>query len=213
MNKKDVDAVLVLDAFDKFASVEPQLQRLVESSLSGLRLFGSAWKQVAAEKLDGHIAEAQKELRQGGAISFESLRKIKEKALAKIAEISTLSLLPSRREVCIPWRDFKLKLVCRSHSEYLEASLQATLRLLAVDAGELPPLQREAVSGDPGHFAHAIAPELLASARHVRKFFDSLVAMEDEITGDTVLVLLLSLSDSHIIPLVGGCARKPPRIN
>ena len=62
INKKDADAVLAVDALTGFEGVKAPLQRLVEASMSGQRLFGSCWKELAAELLKKEVMSAKKSL-------------------------------------------------------------------------------------------------------------------------------------------------------
>ena len=193
LEKKDVDAVLSVEDGAGFKAVQSQLQRLVESSMSGQRMFGSSWKMLAAELVKSEVASAKKELLGLAKVTFDALSNIKLAADERISLISTLHLLPPRRQVDIEYRKQMLPMVVRSAAEFVEVQLQATLRCLATSCGDLEPLSCETVGDEAAGQKAFIQDDLVQHARNARRFFGNILSVQEKIDGDTVLVTLFSL--------------------
>ena len=192
LDKKDVDAVMSIEDGAGFKTVQAPLQRLVESSMAGQRLFGSCWKQLAAELLKAEVVTAKKELLALPAVTYETLSNIKAAAAERISQISTLHLLAARREVDVEYHNLWLPMVVRSASEFVDVQLHAALRSLAVSSGALQPLNCETV-GNEGR-KNVIDSELTMHAVNVSLFFGSMLSVQEKIDGDTVLVTLFTPS-------------------
>ena len=190
LDKKDCDAVLAVDMATGFEPVSEALQRLVESSMSGQRLFGSCWKELVAELLKKEVLKAKKELLAATHVNHELLSTIKQAAGDRIAQISTLHLLPSRRQAPVEYQDLTLMMVTRSAAEYVHLQLQATLRCMAVSCGALQALPCEEVGKESQGKKDFIDRELIVHAANCRRFFHDLVSAEDKVDGDVVLVTL-----------------------
>ena len=112
---------------------------------------------------------------------------------------STLHLLPSRREIKIVYRDWHLALQVRSPAENVELQIQAAIRRMAMDMGELRAMPFEEVEKKEKKKKVEIDEELLLQARAARRFLTDLVKMEEKHDGDLVLVplgFLCSLNSS-----------------
>ena len=113
LDKQDVDRCLAIRD-GGWSEVAAELQRLVESSLSGQRLFGSAYKQLEAERVQSHVLAAHRELLGSAKIDFDTVTTIKERAAERIASIGTLHLLPFRREATGIYKEWNLRKLLQS---------------------------------------------------------------------------------------------------
>ena len=80
LNKRDCDRVFAVTDEEGWGPVEDSLKRLVETTKSGLRLFGSCWKALASQKVMAAVQQARVDVEQSQRLTRGEIKKIKDRA-------------------------------------------------------------------------------------------------------------------------------------
>ena len=142
-----VQRILAVDAAVGFEAVEEELQQVVQSSMSGHKLFGASWKHLATAKVDTTIRKVKESIEGLARVSSNKVRELKNAALKAIEETPSVEIVPMRRSVRVAFRDMLLEVPVRSHGEFLELQCMATVKCIAVDCGVLTALPIESGMG------------------------------------------------------------------
>ena len=186
-----VQRVLAVQHDDSFEKVEDELRALIDGSMSGLKLFGAAWRRLATCKVDAEASKMRDAIFKLSHISSKKLLELKRDAMGKIDSIASVELVQPRRQVDVKFREMKLELSVRSAGELLDMTAQAAVKCLAVDCGALPALPVESSMGKACEDMKqkvTFDEDVLWPAKQARRYFGDVVSLEEMTNGETILV-------------------------
>ena len=191
LDKCKADRISHLPAGAKFDTVEAEIKSLASSSMSGKRLFSSAWKSLVEGAIMKTISEAVDMLyKHTGPVIEAVLVNVKRSALEKIGSIPELEVVAAKRTVTIAFSGIELQLLSRSHGGHLDLSMQAAVRELGVACGLLEPLvfEEDLPASEKLSTAPVVDQKVLVHAQQSRRFFQQQLDSESTINGEVVMV-------------------------
>eukprot|EP00971_Amphidinium_carterae_P220816 4384025-Amphidinium_carterae.2 len=126
------------------SDIKGELQAVCDS-MSGRRLFWSAYKKLATESVAKTMADARLKLEGGKSITGSYFEELKKESVEKIQELVDSAGLDERRDVSLKYFGRDLLLRISHHAELAELELTAQLREIAYHAGDLDALPPQAV--------------------------------------------------------------------
>eukprot|EP00971_Amphidinium_carterae_P012146 239201-Amphidinium_carterae.2 len=184
-----VKKILAHDGDKAMSDIKGDLQAVCDS-MSGRRLFWSAYKKLATESVAKTMTDARLKLAQSRTITEAYFEQLKKESVEKIQELVDSAGLDERRDVSLKYFGRDLLLRISHHAELAELELTAELREIAYRAGDLDALPPQAVieKGDAATKVD-IPASMLMQAKSARKTLLQFLADEGENeSGEKLLV-------------------------
>eukprot|EP00971_Amphidinium_carterae_P186266 3697380-Amphidinium_carterae.1 len=182
MPEPTIKRVLLASTDAELLAVAEDIQSMIESSLTGKRLFGSAWKKVLVVRLQGIVNQAIADLRASDAITKSLYETVKG------THLKAMNAIPEQQSCCLT--------DARCNSEHLDHALQAVVKDVAVRAGLLTKLPCEEVD-TAAQVAVKVEPSLLVSHSAARNDLLKYLSYETEDTEQGADLLLACLKQNE----------------
>ena len=168
-----LDAVLQVDETEPLSTVASQLETIVTGSLSGARLFASAWRALVHDRIETCIEGTIKKLYAAAEVTESVFGSLRLEAVNAIGQIPQVEIIPLRRTIKLVYQNVELTLPVRSHCEHVELRLMSVVRSCSVAAGWLPSLPVDGVvsGNDTNGKVAKVSKSVLTRPKQARDLF------------------------------------------
>ena len=189
--KGDLQKVLAVPEGQDLSSVSDSVSKLARANCFGARLFATTSRNVATKQVQKVIDKQLVKMKDLYRLDAEDFRKWSADTLALCQAVPGCPEIPPRREVSVAIHDMSVKMGVNSVADHIDKAGRAQVRNFAMLQGSLESLPGEKDVWKPAGGAPpqcVIHESLISKARSARQYLNSVVALEEDIDGDKILV-------------------------